>query len=139
MGNVTQVESTANVRGQNLLVGANFQIPARRVMLFANYAWLNQESDADGAFSVPANSYDLSNEWAPVMSVPRHNVSAMLSAPLFNSVRLALNGNYRIPFSKFHLPCQPAFTPLYRRSIIRKYGSARAASMAATPKAVGNP
>ena len=48
-GNVTQVESTANMRGQNFVAGLNFQIPARRMMLFANYAWLNQENDADGA------------------------------------------------------------------------------------------
>ncbi len=95
VGNVTQVESTANMRGQNFVAGMSFQIPARRLMLFANYAWLNQENDADGAFSVPANSYDLSNEWGPVMGVPRHNLSAMLSTPLFNSVRLALNGSYR--------------------------------------------
>ena len=95
VGNVTQVEPTANLRGQNFIAGLNFQIPARRLMLFANYAWLNQESDADGAFSVPANSYDLSNEWGPVMGVPRHNLSAMLTTPVFNSVRLSLNGSYR--------------------------------------------
>lgn len=95
VGNVTQVESTAKMRGQSLIVGANFQIPERRVMLFTNYAWLNQESDADGAFSVPADSYDLSNEWGPVMGVPRHSVSAMLSAPLLSGIRLALNGSYR--------------------------------------------
>ena len=90
VGNVTQVESTANMRGQNFIAGINFQIPARRLMLFANYAWLNQENDADGAFSVPANSYDLSSEWGPVAGVPRHNVSAMFSTPLVKSAALAL-------------------------------------------------
>ena len=95
VGNVTQVESTANMRAQNFIVGTNFQIPSRRLMLFANYAWLNQQNDADGAFSVPANSYDLSREWGPVMGVPRHNLSAMLTTPIVKSVRLSLNGSYR--------------------------------------------
>jgi hypothetical protein len=64
-------------------------------MLFANYAWLNQQTDADGVFSVPVNSYDLSNEWGPVVGVPRHNLSAMQSTPIPGGVRLALNGGYR--------------------------------------------
>jgi hypothetical protein len=95
VGNVTQVESTAQMRGETFVAGMNVQIPARRIMLFANYAWLKQESDADGAFSLPASSYDLSNEWGAVMGVPRHSVSAMFSAPLFSTVRLSLNGGIR--------------------------------------------
>ncbi|MEX1128862.1 MAG: carboxypeptidase regulatory-like domain-containing protein [Vicinamibacterales bacterium] len=94
-GNVTQIESTAQMRGETFVAGMNFQVPARRIMLFANYAWLKQESDADGPFSLPASNYDLSNEWGPVMGVPRHSVSAMLSAPLFSTVRLSLNGGVR--------------------------------------------
>ena len=51
-GNVTQVESTASLGGQTFVAGLNFQVPARRIMLFANYAWLKQETDADGAFDI---------------------------------------------------------------------------------------
>jgi hypothetical protein len=94
-GNVTQVESTASMRGQTFVAGMNFMIPARRVMLFANYAWLNQENDADGAFSLPADSYALGSEWGPVTGVPRHSLSAMFSAPLWKNMRLALNGGVR--------------------------------------------
>ena len=94
-GNVTQVESTASLRGQTFVAGLNFQVPARRIMLFANYAWLKQETDADGPFSLPASSYDLGNEWGPVMGVPRHSVSGMLSMPLMANMRLALNGGVR--------------------------------------------
>jgi hypothetical protein len=64
-------------------------------MLFANYAWLKQESNADGAFSLPADSYDLSGEWGPVAGVARHNVSGMFSAPLFSTLRLSLSANWR--------------------------------------------
>jgi hypothetical protein len=94
-GNVTQVESTANMRGHTLVAGLNFQVPARRIMLFANYAWLKQESDADGAFSLPADSYDLGSEWGPVAGVPRHSLSGMFSLPLITNMRLALNGGVR--------------------------------------------
>jgi hypothetical protein len=95
VGNVTQVESTASMRGETFIAGVNFQVPARRLMLFANYAWLKQETDADGAFSLPASSYDLAAEWGPVMGVPRHSVSGMFSMPLFSTVRLSLNGGVR--------------------------------------------
>jgi hypothetical protein len=95
MGNVTQVESTASMRGETFVAGVNFQIPARRIMLFANYAWLKQETDADGAFSLPADSYDLGSEWGPVMGVPRHSVTGMFSMPLISTVRLSLTGGVR--------------------------------------------
>ena len=95
VGNVTQVESTASLRGQTFVAGVNFQVPARRIMLFANYAWLKQETDADGPFSLPASNYDLANEWGPVMGVPRHSVSGMFSMPLIANMRLALNGGVR--------------------------------------------
>ena len=94
-GNITQVESTAQMRGQTLVAGLNFQVPTRRIMLFANYAWLKQESDADGPFSLPADSYDLAGEWGPVTGVPRHSVSGMFSAPLVKNMRLSLSGGVR--------------------------------------------
>jgi hypothetical protein len=95
MGNVTQVESTGHMRGQTFVAGMNFQIPARRIMLFANYAWLNQESDSDGPFGLPADNYNLGNEWGPVAGVPRHSVSGMLSTPLIRNMRLSLSGGVR--------------------------------------------
>jgi hypothetical protein len=95
VGNVTQVESTAHLRAETFVAGMNFQIPARRLMLFTNYAWLNQRSDADGAFSLPANSHDAGNEWGPVAGVPRHSVSGMLSLPLVSTMRLAFNAGVR--------------------------------------------
>ena len=94
-GNVTQVESTAHMRGETFVAGMSFQIPARRLMLFANYAWLKQENDADGPFSLPADSYDPGREWGPALGVPRHSLSAMFSMPLMSTVRLSLNGGVR--------------------------------------------
>jgi hypothetical protein len=95
LGNVTQVESTANMRGQTFSAGLNYNIPARRMFLFANYAWLKQENDADGAFSVPANSYRPDAEWGPAAGVARHNVSGMLTSSLTKALKLNLGGTWR--------------------------------------------
>ena len=101
VGNITQVESTASMRGQTLSAGVNFNIPARRMFLFANYAWMKQESDADGAFGLPANSYDPEAEWGPVAGIPRHNFSAMFTSSLTKTVRLSLGGSWRsgVPYN----------------------------------------
>ena len=95
IGNITQVESTGELRGETFVVGANFQIPQRRLMLFTNYAWLKQESNADGAFGLPADPQNLSSEWGPVAGVARHNLSGMLTTPLFSTLRLSVNASWR--------------------------------------------
>ena len=76
LGNVTQVESTARMRGDTLNAGLNLNVPSRRTMLFANYSWIRQANDADGPFSLPADSYDLAGEWGPAAGVPRHSSAA---------------------------------------------------------------
>ena len=95
VGNVTQVESTASMRGQVVSGGVNYNIPARRMFLFANYAWVKQESDADGPFSLPANNYDPDAEWGPVAGVAQHNFSAMFTSPLTKSIRLSVGTTRR--------------------------------------------
>jgi carboxypeptidase family protein len=95
LGNVTQVESTARLRADSINAGLNFNMPKRRTFLFANYAWNRQFSDADGAFSLPANSYDLAAEWGRVSGVPRHNVSAVMNTNLSKAVRLAVSTSAR--------------------------------------------
>jgi hypothetical protein len=94
-GNVTQVESTSGLRAETFVAGINFQVPARRLLLFANYAWLRHETDADGAFSLPADNHDLAGEWGPVTGVPRHSFNAMFSTPLIRNMRLSINAGIR--------------------------------------------
>jgi len=91
LGNVTQVESTARFRGDSLNVGSNLNIPNRRTVLFANYTWLHQRNDADGPFSLPADSYNLAGEWGPVAGVPHHVFSGMINT--------AFRQNFRIGFT----------------------------------------
>jgi hypothetical protein len=95
LGNITEVESTAKLRVDSLNAGLNFNMPKRRMFLFANYSFNRQLSDADGAFSLPANSYDLAAEWGPAGGVPRHNASAVMNTNLTKSLRLAVSASGR--------------------------------------------
>ena len=94
-GNVTQVESTARIENTQFSAGFNFNLPARRMFLFANYALIDQKNDADGPFSLPASSYDLAAEWGPAAALPRHSASAVLNMPLFAQIRLGLTATAR--------------------------------------------
>ena len=94
-GNVTQVESTARMRGTQIHSGVNINVPSRRVMIFANYSFVDQKNDADGPFSLPADSYDLAAEWGPVASIPRHSASAVINLPLPYNFRLGLTTTAR--------------------------------------------
>ena len=95
LGNVTQVESTARMESDAINVGLNWSVPARRLFLFANYSWTNQRNDADGPFSLPANSYDLGAEWGRAGGVPRHVASAVMNSNVTKNVRLGLSATGR--------------------------------------------
>ena len=94
-GNVTQVESTARVRSTQLSTGLNFNLPARRMFVFANYVFVDQKNDADGPFSLPADSYDLAAEWGPAAGLPRHTASAVVNMPLIAGIRLGMTATAR--------------------------------------------
>jgi len=88
LGNVTEVESTAGFRGDSVNTGVNLNIPNRRTVLFANYTWLRQRNDADGPFSLPADSYNLAGEWGPVAGVPHHVFSGMVNTAFRRNLRV---------------------------------------------------
>ena len=70
--------------------GLNFNIPSRRLLVFANYSFFDQKNDADGPFSLPASSYDVAADWGPAAGIPRHNFSTLLNLPLVYGFRLGL-------------------------------------------------
>jgi hypothetical protein len=101
LGNVTQVESTAQARGDSINAGLNLNIPNRRTVLFANYTWLHQRNDADGPFSLPANSYNLAGEWGPVAGVPHHVFSGMINTAFRRNIRVGFTAAARsgVPYN----------------------------------------
>ena len=94
-GNVTQVESTARVRGTQVHTGVNINVPSRRIMIFANYSFVDQKNDSDGAFGLPADSYHLAAEWGPAANIPRHSASAVVNLPLPYNFRLGVTTSAR--------------------------------------------
>jgi hypothetical protein len=90
-GTITQIEPTARMRSDTLNVGMNVNVPQRRMFLFANMALIRQRNDADGPFSLPADSYDLAAEWGPATGVPDYVASAMFSGPVWRNLRLSLS------------------------------------------------
>src|SRR5262249_51771018 len=60
-----------------------------------NYAWNRQRNDADGPFSLPANSYDLAAEWGRAAGIPTHIASAVLNSNLVKNVRLGVSMSAR--------------------------------------------
>jgi hypothetical protein len=95
LGNITQVESTARMRGDTVNAGINLTMPGRRTTLFANYSWIRQVNDSDGPFSLPADSYDLAGEWAPAAGVPRHVFSSLFNTTLMRNIRLGVTATAR--------------------------------------------
>jgi len=91
LGNVTQVESAGRMAIDTVQIGMNWAVPARRLFLFANYAWNDQHNDTDGPFSLPADSYDPAAEWARAAGVPRHIASAVFNSNLTKRLRLGVS------------------------------------------------
>jgi len=94
-GNVTEVESTARLEADSINVGMNFNFPKTRTFMFANYGYNNQRNDADSAFSLPANSYDLAAEWGRASGIARHMTSAVMNTNLTRSLRLSVSTTAR--------------------------------------------
>jgi hypothetical protein len=61
-GNVYVYESTGRFQQQQLIVNASTRI-SQRYTLFGNYAWGNAKSDTDGAWTFPAQPYDLGSDY----------------------------------------------------------------------------
>ena len=95
LGNVTEVQSSGRLRNDSLNVGVNLSLTSTHTLLFANYAWLRQRNDADGPFSLPADSDDLAAEWGPASGVPSHIASAVLNTTLLDRIRVSVSASAR--------------------------------------------
>src|SRR5262249_28422235 len=60
-GNIYQLESSATSEFRGLTLGYRTRI--RSANFNVNYTFSNSYSDSDGAFSLPADNYNLHNEW----------------------------------------------------------------------------
>ncbi len=95
--NILQFESSGKLEGNVLYVGVH-QNSNKYFSLNAGYLNFDFKTDADGAFSFPQNSYDLSNEWAAPFWQNRHYMFASFTANLpwklkFSTFANAKSGN----------------------------------------------
>jgi hypothetical protein len=90
-GNVIQVESSAtSTRHEwNIGLGPGMRRLGGRAFWFVNYSLAKTTNDADGAFALPANNYDLRGERGPAATDIRHRFFAMFDTKLFGGLRLA--------------------------------------------------
>lgn len=73
IGPLLELESTANSKRHELRFGLQRRL-SKNFSLFSNYTLASTKNDADGAFSLPANSYNTSNEWGRASFDARHQL-----------------------------------------------------------------
>lgn len=87
-GPILQFESTGKSTRHELRVSLNTGFN-RRLTLFSNYVLASARSDTDGAFTAPANSYDLSTEFGRAGFDQRHSFFLGGSISLLGGFRLS--------------------------------------------------
>lgn len=82
-GNIYVYESSGRFRQQQFVANVNARIN-RSYNLFGNYTWGKARSDTDGAWTFPANPYDLKAEYSRAGFDVRHRamIGGSLTAPL---------------------------------------------------------
>jgi hypothetical protein len=100
--NIYQLESTGLARANNFTLGFRQNLRNRwNLNIFGNYTLGFQKNDTDGAFSLPADNYDLHSEWGRSANDLRHRFNAGINfrAPWQSNVILFLNANSARPFN----------------------------------------
>ena len=100
LGNIFEYESTGFLNQQQVI--ANFRTQFNdRISLFGNYRLGFSKSDADGAGSFPAYTYDLSGEWGRSSLDIRHNffIGGSVTLPWAINLRPFINASSGRPFN----------------------------------------
>lgn len=100
LGNIFEYESTGFLNQQQII--ANFRTQFNdRISLFGNYRLGFSKSDADGAGSFPAYTYDLSGEWGRSSLDIRHNffIGGSVTLPWAINLRPFINASSGRPFN----------------------------------------
>ena len=99
-GNILQLESTGLSTFKGLTIGWRQRLTPT-LNVFTNYTFSSSYRDTDGAFSLPANSYDLSSEWGPSSDNQRNHFSFGLNGrlPWDISVNTMVRSNSGRPYN----------------------------------------
>ena len=92
--NITRLETTAHSRNKSLETDLSLNYPPRRFSANVNYVFGSAMGEADGAFALPPDSFDVSGEWGPARNDVRHRVAAAVNSDLPGNLRV--NANLRV-------------------------------------------
>jgi hypothetical protein len=87
-GAITQIQTSAASSFQALFVNLQFAQPQRRMFVGMQYGLAKGVTEADGPFSLPADSHNLAAERGPGPMDARHRLSGMGNFPLFKTLML---------------------------------------------------
>jgi hypothetical protein len=87
-GAITQIQSTATSSFQALFVSLQLMQPQRRMFVGLQYGLAKGITEADGPFSLPADSHNLAAERGPGPMDARHRLSSMGNFPLYKTLML---------------------------------------------------
>ena len=90
-GPITEIASIARNEFDGLSFNLNFARPERRLFIAANYMLSRSLNETDGAFSLPADSYDLTAERGPALDDARHRAMGIVNTPLVGRLRLGVS------------------------------------------------
>ena len=90
---ITALESIGQSLQRSLQTDVVVTYPSRRLSANVNYTLGEMMNDADGAFALPPDSFDLTGEWGPARGDVRHRVNAAVNSDLPGQFRI--NANFR--------------------------------------------
>lgn len=93
LGNVTQIESSANSFNHSLMMSLNWMMPGR-FFFGANYILSKATNEADSATALPANNFDLRGERGPALTDQRHRFFLFSNFTLWGGLRLGTTLQY---------------------------------------------
>jgi len=85
---LTQLESTARSSSDSLQTNLSVAYPRRRLSANVTYTLGRAKNDADSAFALPPDSFDLSREWGPARNDVRHWMNASVMSDLPGRLRV---------------------------------------------------
>lgn len=99
-GSVVQVESSANSTRHQFNLNLNSAF-SKKIYYFIDYSLSAATNEADGPFSLPADSFDLRAERGPSRDDSRHRLFATIGLDIFKGLRLGTTfyANSGLPYS----------------------------------------
>jgi Carboxypeptidase regulatory-like domain len=95
LGNVTEIQSTAQSRTDLFTVNFNYnRMAGPRVFAALNYTLARVRNESDGALSLPMDNADPHGDWGPGPNDVRHRLTGIFNVPIWK--RLRLGSTFRV-------------------------------------------